>query len=153
MAEIIRMTLAQQQNYQFNNHFPDNDRQLVIDLPPPLGQGEGLSPEQLLLAAVANCYAASMVFAMRKYHDRESTVRGEAECEVERNEKGQLRVTSLTVSIQLGLPAAKYEKLGIVLERFEDYCIVSHSVAAGIPMLVNVYDGDEQLLKSGQLRG
>jgi hypothetical protein len=48
-----------------------------------------------------------------------------------------------TVSLILRLPAAVYDKLAVVLERFEGYCIVSQSLAAGIPILVNVYDADE----------
>lgn len=153
MAETIRMQLEQLHDYQFASQFAGQTERLKVDLPPPLGAGQGLSPEQLLLAAVANCHAASLLFALRKYHDKESSIRGEAECQVDRNEQGRLRVTSITVSLTLGLPTAGYEKLGVVLEKFEDYCIVSQSVAAGIPILVNVYDADEQLLKTAEQRG
>ena len=41
--------------------------ELLVDEPEPIGTGDGPSPEQLLVASVANCLCASLVFALGKY--------------------------------------------------------------------------------------
>ncbi len=61
------VSLSQHHGYQFDNHFGPGIAALRSDEPPPLGQGQGPSPVQLLAAAVGNCLTASFNFACAKY--------------------------------------------------------------------------------------
>ena len=150
MAETIRLTLAQRHDYQFDNQFEGGRTlRLLSDEPVPIGLGDGPSPAQLLLAAAADCLSASLLFALRKYGEPESLMKGEAECEIDRNGYGRLRVMSIQVALRLGLPASAYGKLARILTSFEDFCTVSQSIAQGIPVITRVYDADGVLLKDG----
>jgi uncharacterized OsmC-like protein len=48
--------------FKFEIDFGDAG-QVFSDEPPPLGEGDGPNPSRLLAAAVANCLAASLLFA------------------------------------------------------------------------------------------
>ena len=59
----IRLTLQQEGPYAFRVSFEGTDLDAMLtDEPAPLGSGQGPSPVQLLLAAVANNAAAAMVW-------------------------------------------------------------------------------------------
>jgi hypothetical protein len=49
--------------------------------------------------------------------------------------------------LTLGVPAASLEHLDRVLAGFEAYCTVTQSVAAAIPVTVQVLDADGAVLK------
>ena len=53
-------------NYKFAIDFGEFG-EIISDEPEPLGGGEGPNPSRLLAAATANCLAASLMFAIRKY--------------------------------------------------------------------------------------
>ena len=55
-------------HYQFLVDFGEMG-QLHTDEPEPLGLGDGPNPSRLLAAAVANCLAASLLFAIRKFKE------------------------------------------------------------------------------------
>ncbi len=55
---------------------------------------------------------------------------------MERNERGRLRITHIKVILHPEL--SDPSKLKLCQEIFEDFCIVSQSVKAGIPMDVEV---------------
>ena len=63
----VRITLRQQQDYQFQVDFGEGIPSLLADEPAPLGTGQGPSPVQLLAAAVGNCLSDSLLFALRKF--------------------------------------------------------------------------------------
>jgi len=64
----IRLTLEQQDGYAFRVMFDDTAlAPLLADEPAPLDRDRGPNPPRLLLAAVANCLAASLLFALRKF--------------------------------------------------------------------------------------
>ena len=67
--------LRQMRDYQFEMTFGDAMPVVVADEPPPLGQGTGPSPVQLLAAAVGNCLSDSLLFALRKFKQTPSTAR------------------------------------------------------------------------------
>jgi len=61
--------------------------------------------------------------------------------------KKRLRVTQINANINLGKAAADFEHLERILAQFEDFCTVSQSVQAGIPLDIKVFDGDGVMLK------
>ena len=136
----ITVRLTQRQDYQFDNHFGAGIADLRADEPPPLGQGSGPSPVQLLCAAVGNCLAAALLFALRKCRQKPEPIACEVSAETGRNAEKRLRVAAMTVRLTLGVPAAAIEHPDRVLGSFEDFCTVTGSVRASFPVTVTVFD-------------
>src|SRR3990167_7713457 len=80
MAETLSVTITQKQNYQFLVDFGEAIPGLLADLPAPLGKGEGPSPEHLMLAAVANCLSASLLFSLQKFKQDVGGITTRATC-------------------------------------------------------------------------
>lgn len=144
---IVRVTLTQQHDYQFRIEFEDGAPPLLGDEPPPLGQGAGPTPVQLLASSVGNCLTDSLLFALRKFKQTPEPIQCEVQARVGKNTEGRTRVLALSAHLRLGVPAAKLEHLDRVLSQFEDFCTVTQSVRQGIPVTVQVSDGDGVLLK------
>lgn len=145
MSEVqtVGISLAQVGEYEFNVRFDDTAlAPLITDEPPPLGHGAGPNPSRLLAAAVANCLAASLLFALRKFHDAPSPLTARATASIERNAQGRWRVSHLAVDLALGDAAAVLAHLERALAQFEDFCVVTGSVREGIPVDVRVLDAD-----------
>lgn len=148
MAELtVTVRLTQARDYQFDVHFADQVPVLRADEPPPLGQGSGPSPVQLLAAAVGNCLADSLLFALRKYRQQPEPIAAQVDAEVGRNAEGRLRVLGMTAALTLGVPADTLDHLERVLGSFETFCTVTQSVGAGIPITVQVFDAHGARLK------
>ncbi len=141
----VRATL--QQDYRFDNAFGTGQGRLQSDLGPPLGQGAGPDPEQLLAAAVANCLSASLLFALRKFKQEPLSVSTEVGVEAGRNAENRVRVLGMNARITLGVPPTGLEHLDRVLATFEEFCTVTASVRAAIPVTVTVFDTTGQQLK------
>lgn len=139
--------LRQQQDYQFTIDFGAGIATLVGDETPPLGQGQGPTPVQLLAAAVGNCMSDSLLFALRKFKQAPEPISCEVRAEVGRNADNRMRVLGLDVALTLGVPAASLQHLDRVIAQFEDFCTVGASVAQGIPVRVSVRDATGQQLK------
>lgn len=120
---------------------------LIADEPAPLGNGEGPSPVQLLCAAVGNCLADSLLFALRKYKQAAEPVRAVVSAEVGRNAENRLRVLSMTAHLHLGVVAAELEHMDRILGQFESFCTVTQSVGQGIAITTEVYDAHGERLK------
>jgi uncharacterized OsmC-like protein len=144
--DTVSVALTQEQNYAFSNDFGAGVI-LRSDEPAPLGGGAGPSPVGLLAAAVGNCLAASLLFALRKYKQRPEPIRARVEAEVGRNEQNRLRVRGMKVRLDLGVPAAGLEHLDKALAQFEDFCTVTASVRPGVPVEVEVFDSTGARLK------
>ena len=95
---------------------------------------------QLLAAAVGNCLSASLLFALRKFKQAPEPIRAQVEPVVGRNEEKRVRVQRLKVRIDLGVPAAGLQHLDRALAQFEDFCTVTASVRAAIPVDIEVFD-------------
>jgi uncharacterized OsmC-like protein len=147
MSEPISVTITRQDRYKFLVDFGDGIATTVADLPPPLGEGAGPSPEHLLAAAVANCMSASFLFALAKFKEDPGRLTATVSCEMGRNDKNRVRVTGLNVAISLGVAPETLGHLDRALAQFEDFCTVSQSVRAGIPLTVTVKGPDGRVLK------
>lgn len=142
-----RVLLRQQQDFQFEIDFGEGKPRLLGDEGPPLGQGAGPTPVQLLAAAVGNCLSDSLLFALRKFKQAPEPISCEVTAEIGRNAENRLRVLGLDVALRLGVPAAQLEHLDRVLVQFESFCTVGASVAQGIPLNVTVHDSTGAQLK------
>ncbi|WP_243021106.1 OsmC family protein [Simplicispira sedimenti] len=143
----VRITLRQQQDYQFQVDFGEGIPPLLADEPAPLGTGQGPSPVQLLAAAVGNCLSDSLLFALRKFKQTPEPLHCTVDAEIGRNEQKRLRVLKMTAALHLGVPASSLEHLDRVLDQFEAYCTVTQSVGQGIPIELHVFDSSGQRLK------
>jgi len=132
--------LKQQADYQFAIYYNEEKSPILGDEPPPLGRSEGATPSQLLIAAVANCLSDSLLFALRKFKQDPEPIETLATCEIGRNEQNRLRILSIRVEIHVGVPGGSLENLDRVLAQFQEFCTVSSSVGAGIPVNVFVID-------------
>ena len=81
--------LKQDADYRFAVTFAPGLPELRSDEAPPLGQGAGPSPVQLLAAAVGNCLAASLLFALRKFKQAPEPISASAEAVVGRSEQNR----------------------------------------------------------------
>lgn len=147
MSQQVVMTINQTSDYKFEVDFGAALNPIMADLPPPLGEGSAPSPEHLLLAAVANCLSASLLFALRKFKQNATNIKTTISCTVDRNENKKLRVTQITANINLGKQASEFENLDRILAQFEEFCTVSQSVQAGIPIQTSVIDINGVVLK------
>ena len=143
----FRIELVQQQDYCFEARF-DNPAlpALVTDEPAPLGRDAGPNPARLLGTAVANCLAASLLFSLRKFRNAVEPLRAVATVSVVRNAQNRLRIGRIGVDLHLEGVASDIRSLDRVLGQFEDFCIVTQSVRAGVAVDVRVIDLDGKVL-------
>jgi len=147
MGEKVCVTVTRQDKYRFLVDFGSGVPQTAGDEPPPLGDGAGPSPEQLLGAAVANCLCSSLLFAVNKFKGDPGRLTATAICETGRNENNRLRVKQIKIDIALGAPPEQLPHLDRALAQFEEFCTVTQSVRAGIPITVSVQGPDGRGLK------
>ncbi len=147
MSENASVTITRQSGYQFLVDFGEALPQLLADEPAPLGQGTGPAPDHMLLAAVANCLSASLLFALQKFKQDRGALIATATPEVGRNADKRLRIQRIHVQLELGKTAGEIEHLDRVLAQFEEFCTVSMSVRQGIAIDLQVRDGAGALLK------
>lgn len=112
---------------------------IMTDESPPVGGGEGPEPSMMLAASVANCLAASLLFALRKYKSDPAGLRATVDIVTERVEK-YLRITGLQVKLHLESTRDELPGLDKALAQFENFCVVTQSVRQGIPTSVEVFD-------------
>lgn len=143
--------LNQQADFRFEVRF-DNPAipALMTDEPAPLGTDTGPNPARLLAAAVGNCLSASLVFAMRKFKNDPTHLRAVATVDVVRNPQNRLRIGGIDVALHLGQAFAELHSMDRVLAQFEEFCIVTQSVRAGIPVTVSVFDREGVRAGGGQ---
>jgi organic hydroperoxide reductase OsmC/OhrA len=111
---------------------------LLVDEPPPVGEGAGPDAAHLLAAAVGNCLSASLVFCLQKARIEVGGLRTTAEVTKVRNEKGRLRIGRIDVKLEPEIAPEDRGRAARCLEIFEDYCVVTQSVRAGIDVNVEV---------------
>lgn len=147
MSATASVTITRQSGYQFLVDFGHDIPHLMADEPAPLGQGSGPAPDHMLLAAVANCLSASLLFALQKFKQDPGPLKAIATAETGRNEANRLRIVGIQVALEIPKASAELEHLDRVLAQFEEFCTVSMSVRQGIPITVRVSDGNGVTLK------
>lgn len=145
----FRIELVQQSDYRFEAHFDDPDIPVLLtDEQAPLGGNAGPSPVRLLAVAVANCLAASLLFAMRKFKNDPGLLRAVATVQMVRNAEKRLRVGRIAVDLHLEIAASSLTQLGRILGQFEEFCVVTQSVRLAFPVDVRVLDKGDTVLHS-----
>jgi len=148
-TDEIRITLQQQDGFAFRISFEDSAlAPLLTDESPPLGNDRGPNPSRLLLAGVANCLGASLVFALRKFKNQPGPLRARISARPERNADGRWRIPRAAVELELAEGAEAHQHLERILAQFEDFCIVTQSVRDGIAVAVTVKDSNGRVLHS-----
>ena len=147
MSENASVTITRQTGYQFLVDFGPLIPQLLADEPTPLGQGAGPAPDHMLLAAVANCLSASLLFSLQKFKQDPGALVATATPQMGRNEDKRLRIQRIHVQLELGKTAGEIEHLDRVLSQFEAFCTVSMSVRQGIAIDIEVRDGAGAVIK------
>ena len=142
-APDLRILLEQEGPYAFRVNFEGTDlAALHTDEPAPLGAGSGPNPSAILLTGIANCLAASLLFALRKFKNAPGPIRAEIVARKERNAEGRWRIPRAEVTIQLSDKAADLEHFDRVIAQFEQFCIVTQSVREGVDVAVRIVDAD-----------
>jgi uncharacterized OsmC-like protein len=141
--QSFEVSLEQVEDFEFRVHFDGTALEdLSTDEPPPQGRNAGPNPARMLLVAVANCLAASLLFSLRKFSNKPGSLRAKARAHLARNAQGRWRVAGMEVDLQLADPAASLQHIERALAQFEDFCIVTESVRAGAPVAVSVHDAE-----------
>ncbi|GLR26752.1 OsmC family protein [Limnobacter litoralis] len=144
---MTQVTVVQKHAYQTEVHFAGNLPVLTADEPAPIGTGTGPSPIDLLASAVGNCLLASLYFALTKFKNAPAPMRCEVSAEQGKNAEGKTRVLGITANIHLADAPESLAQLDRILGQFEEFCTVTRSVAAGIPVVVSVFDPNGNKLK------
>lgn len=142
----IRLTLTQLDGYGFRVDFGDGLPELLTDEPSPLGNDRGPNPSRLLLAAVANCLSASLIFALRKFKNAPGPLTATVTSALARNEAGRWRIPRAKVALQLAEGSEAHAQIERVLAQFEAFCVVTQSVRDGIEVDVEVRDSTGKLI-------
>lgn len=137
--EPFSVSLTLLDGYRFEVDFGGTGT-LITDEPEPLGTNTGPNPSRLLAAAAANCLAASLSFAIRKFKEDPGKVSATVEGHMARR-NGRWRIDHLEVRLQLGQVSSDIPHLQRALSQFEDFCVVTQSVREGFPVTVQVFDG------------
>jgi organic hydroperoxide reductase OsmC/OhrA len=141
-ALTFGVELEQGEGYEFRVRFDWPDvPELLLDEPEPLGKKRGPNAARLVAAAVANCLAASLVFCLKtKFRENPGPVRAMASGRLEKNDRGRYRIAGIDVVLSLSETFGELPHQERCLEQFEDFCIVTQSIRAGIPVSVSVVD-------------
>ncbi len=133
----ISLTLDRGYRFEVDAQLPGVNP-FVIDEGPPLGEGSGPSPTRVLLAAMASCLGASLLFCLGKSRIDVRGLRINASGTTIRNARGRLRVGPCSITLHPDVAPADVPRMQRCLDLFEDFCIVTESVRQGVPVSVQV---------------
>jgi uncharacterized OsmC-like protein len=136
-AGEFRIHVEQREGFAFRTSF---DKQHYLDLltdePAPLGKDSAPNPARVLAASIGNCLAASLLFCLTKA-GVDAHVAADVAVELVRNERRRLRIGVIDVTLNVKLPDHAQDLAGCV-DLFEDFCVVTESVRAGLDVRVHV---------------
>jgi len=99
---------------------------------------QGPNPARLLGMAVMGCMSASFVFCLQKRNFTLDDLKAEADVVAWKNEKGLWRVKEINVDFVISSEDPQVLKRAEQCKKlFEEYCTITQSVIAGIPVNVN----------------
>ncbi|MFX0023827.1 MAG: OsmC family protein [Candidatus Hermodarchaeota archaeon] len=106
----------------------------------------GPNPSRMLALGILGCLSASFIFCLKKRNLKVDDFKSEAEVTIARNEKGFWRIKKIDVDIEPKITdpeALKRAKQCLKITKdgvsfFEQYCIVTQSVRAGVEVNVNL---------------
>jgi len=140
---VFSISIDQVRDFQFRVKFDkEHYADLLLDEAPPVGGDTAPNPSRILAAAIGNCLCASLLFSARKVRANLERVQAVVKVWYARNEQGRLRIGRVKVEIhpefEAGTDPARMERCRAL---FEDYCVVTQSVRAGIDTIVEVKTG------------
>lgn len=139
ITHSFTISLQNEGNQRFTVDFGDPAfSDLLLDEPPPLGDGAGPNAARVLTAAVANCLSASLLFCLNKARIQPASLTATAETILRRNDKGRLRIDHINVRIHPELAGEDAARIGRCVDIFESFCMVTESVRQGIEVNVEV---------------
>jgi uncharacterized OsmC-like protein len=124
------ITLEQRDGYEFNINFGGRVPPMLMTEPEPLGRGTSPNANMLMAASIGHCMCASLLFCLQKARVGVSSIKAKVTTNLGRNTRGRLRITRVKVTIYPEVDDA--EKARRCVEIFEDFCIISGSIADGI---------------------
>ncbi len=137
MAQIQTLTFTQTLTHTGGFRAQARVRDLPpygLDEPRDLGgEDSAPCPMDYLLTAVGGCLLSSLAMCLQKKRV-EAPVSMDLEGEVARNDEGLLRVKGIRVRIRVDAREEDRRKVEGCYQIFKKYCIVSASVAQGIPL-------------------
>ncbi|MHA1608059.1 MAG: OsmC family protein [Candidatus Freyarchaeota archaeon] len=134
---VAEASLAWRGDFKFNAKVGDLP-ELPMDEPPEIGgEASGFSPLDLLAASIGGCLSAALIFCLKKARVEPVEVSVKSKVTVVR-EDGYLRVKRVDVDLTPVFSGEAMKKAERCLEIFRNYCIVTESVARGIPVTVNL---------------
>ena len=146
-SDELRLHISQAGDYAFRIEFEGTQLEaLLTDEPAPLGHDEGPNPSRLLLAAIGNCMAASLVFALRKFKNQPGPITASVRATPERNAEGRWRIARAEIELRLAEPGEKHAQLERILQQFEQFCVVTQSVREGVVVAARVLDSSGKQL-------
>ncbi len=116
---------------------------ISTDAPRPLGEESGPNSEELLLAAVANCLASSLLFSLRKYGNEPGPIEAFAPATLVRNDEGRPRIGEMDVRIRLAAAASTLRPLPPAIDQFAGPCVGTQNLLAGSPFEFGSRTGTE----------
>ena len=93
---------------------------------------------QFLAAAIGQCLSASLLMCVRKSRVETGLMRTRVKMQIDRSDRGRLRVKNVDVEIDPAITGADQQKAQRCVGLFEDYCTVSQSIREGFPINVTV---------------
>jgi uncharacterized OsmC-like protein len=139
-TSMFDLTATRDEGYRFTIRFEGTEvAPLVTDEPPPLGKNQGPNPSRLLAAALVNCLAASLLFALSKKGVTVDGLVATAHVELGRNDQNRLRIQRVQVVVSPTVGAdSSAASIDEAIDTFEDFCVVTQSVRSGLPVEVRV---------------
>ncbi|MFB0543433.1 MAG: OsmC family protein [Candidatus Bathyarchaeia archaeon] len=126
-------------NYEFRVGFNlEGVGDLIMDEPPPGGEGKGPNASSLILAAVGNCLSASLSFCLRRSRVEVKGMKTEVEGTIARNEEGRWRIKEIKARLHPEVDEGQRNQLERCIEIFEQYCIATQSIRKGVDVDVEV---------------